>query len=328
MPGMRRREFIAGLGGVVAMPSDNARAQAIPVIGILHSQSPDGFESRLRAFRQGLKEVGFVEGENVTIEYAWAENQVDRLPVLAAELARRQVAAIVAFAPAAALAAKGATSSIPIVFGVPDDPVRLGLVASLARPGGNITGFNFFLLEVTAKRLELLREMVPTAVRIAVLVNPSNAADAEPALKQVGVAAQAMGLQLRILNASNSAEINAVFATFERERPDALFVAADPMFTARRVQMTHLAIRHAIPAAYSSRDHVDAGGLMSYGTNVPDTWRQAGVYTGRILKGTKPADLPVVQATRFELVINHQAARLIGLSVPQSLLTSADEVIE
>ena len=328
MPGIRRREFIAGLGGVVAMPSDNARAQAIPVIGILHSQSPDGFESRLRAFRQGLKEVGFVEGENVTIEYAWAENQVDRLPVLAAELARRKVAAIVAFAPAAALAAKGATSSIPIVFGVPDDPVRLGLVASLARPGGNITGFNFFLLEVTAKRLELLREMVPTAVRIAVLVNPSNAVDAEPALKQVGVAAQAMGLQLRILNASNSAEINAAFATFEHERPDALFVAGDPMFTARRVQMTHLATRHAIPAAYSSRDHVDAGGLMSYGTNVPDTWRQAGVYTGRILKGTKPADLPVVQATRFELIINHQAARLIGLTVPQSLLTSADEVIE
>src|SRR4051812_41471540 len=237
---MRRREFITLLGGAVAWPVAARAQQTLPVIGILHSQSPDGFESRLRAFRQGLKEVGFVEGENVTIEYAWGENRPDRLPALAAGLVRRQVAAIVAFAPAAALAAKEATSSIPIVFGVPDDPVRLGLVTSLARPGGNITGFNFFLLEVTAKRLELLREMVPTAVRVAVLVNPSNAVDAEPALKQVGVAAQAMGLQLGILNATNSAEINEAFATLARDRPDALFVTGDPMFTARRVQMTHL----------------------------------------------------------------------------------------
>ena len=326
---MRRREFIIGFAGAAAAWPLMARAQLpTPVIGILHSQSPDGYESRLRAFRQGLKEAGFVEGENATIQYAWAENQIDRLPMLAAGLVRRQVAVIVAFAPAAALAAKGATSSIPIVFGVPNDPVRLGLVTNLARPSGNITGFNFFLQEVNAKRLELLREIVPTAVRVAVLVNPSNAVDAEPALKQVEEAARAIGLQLRILNASSGAEINKAFAELARDRPDALFVTGDPMFTARRVQITHLASRHAIPAAYSVREFVEAGGLMSYGTNVPDTWRQAGVYTGRILKGSKPADLPVVQSTKFELIINHEAARLISLTMPQSLLTSADEVIE
>jgi putative ABC transport system substrate-binding protein len=326
---MRRREFIIGFAGAAAAWPLMARAQLpTPVIGILHSQSPDGYESRLRAFRQGLKEAGFVEGENATIQYAWAENQIDRLPMLAAGLVRRQVAMIVAFAPAAALAAKGATSSIPIVFGVPNDPVRLGLVTNLARPSGNITGFNFFLQEVNAKRLELLREIVPTAVRVAVLVNPSNAVDAEPALKQVEEAARAIGLQLRILNASSGAEINKAFAELARDRPDALFVTGDPMFTARRVQITHLASRHAIPAAYSVREFVEAGGLMSYGTNVPDTWRQAGVYTGRILKGAKPADLPVVQSTKFELIINHEAARLISLTMPQSLLTSADEVIE
>jgi ABC-type uncharacterized transport system substrate-binding protein len=326
---MRRREFIIGFAGAAAAWPLMARAQLpTPVIGILHSQSPDGYESRLRAFRQGLKEAGFVEGENATIQYAWAENQIDRLPMLAAGLVRRQVAVIVAFAPAAALAAKGATSSIPIVFGVPNDPVRLGLVTNLARPSGNITGFNFFLQEVNAKRLELLREIVPTAVRVAVLVNPSNAVDAEPALKQVEEAARAIGLQLRILNASSGAEINKAFAELARDRPDALFVTGDPMFTARRVQITHLASRHAIPAAYSVREFVEAGGLMSYGTNVPDTWRQAGVYTGRILKGAKPADRPVVQSTKFELIINHEAARLISLTMPQSLLTSADEVIE
>jgi putative tryptophan/tyrosine transport system substrate-binding protein len=326
---MRRREFIIGFAGAAAAWPLMARAQLpTPVIGILHSQSPDGYESRLRAFRQGLKEAGFVEGENATIQYAWAENQIDRLPMLAAGLVRRQVAVIVAFAPAAALAAKGATSSIPIVFGVPNDPVRLGLVTNLARPSGNITGFNFFLQEVNAKRLELLREIVPTAVRVAVLVNPSNAVDAEPALKQVEEAARAIGLQLRILNASSGAEINKAFAELARDRPDALFVTGDPMFTARRVQITHLASRHAIPAAYSVREFVEAGGLMSYGTNVPDTWRQAGVYSGRILKGAKPADLPVVQSTKFELIINHEAARLISLTMPQSLLTSADEVIE
>jgi ABC-type uncharacterized transport system substrate-binding protein len=326
---VRRRQFIAGLGGAAAMPFvASAQQQAMPVIGILHSQSPDGFESRLRGFRQGLREAGFVEGENATIQYAWAENQIDRLPMLAAGLARREVAVIVAFAPAAALAAKGATSSIPIVFGVPNDPVGLGLVTNLARPNGNITGFNFFLQEVNAKRLELLRQMVPAGARVAVLVNPSNAVDAQPALKQVEGAAEAIGLQLRILNASNGAEINRAFAELARDRPDALFVTGDPMFTARRVQITHLASRHAIPAAYSVRDFVEAGGLMSYGTNVPDTWRQAGVYTGRILKGAKPADLPVMQSTKFELVINHEAARLISLTVPQSLLTSADEVIE
>ena len=227
---------------------------------------------------------------------------------------------IVAFSPAAALAAKAATSSIPIVFGVPDDPVRLGLVTSFARPAGNVTGFNFFSGELTAKRLELLREMLPTAVRIAVLINPSNAVEAEPALKQVTMAARTMGLQFRVLNATNSAEIGAAFATFVRERPDALFVTADPMFTARRVQITHLASRHAIPATYSTRDHVEVGGLMSYGTNVPDAWRQAGQLCRSYPKRRQAGDLPVVQASKFELVINHEAARLIALTVPQSLL--------
>jgi putative ABC transport system substrate-binding protein len=285
-------------------------------------------DSRLRGLRQGLKESGLIEGENVAIEYRWAENRVERLQELARDLVQRKIAVIVAFTPAAALAAKAATASIPIVFGVPDDPVRLGLVTSLARPDGNITGFNFVLGELTAKRVEFLRQMVPTAMRVAVLVNPSNPVDAVPVVKEVEGAAQRMGLQLRILNASTGHEIGAAFATLARERPDALFVTADPFFSVRRVQITHLASRHAIPASYPNRDYVVAGGLMSYGTDVADTWRQAAAYAGRILKGAKPTDLPVVQTSKFELVINHEAARLIGLKVPQSLLTAADEVIE
>jgi putative tryptophan/tyrosine transport system substrate-binding protein len=298
------------------------------VIGLLHIQSPDGYDSRLRAFRQSLKDSGYVEGENVAIEYRWAENQIDRLPLLAAELVRRKVAVIVAISPAAALAAKAATTSIPIVFAVAGDPVRFGLVASLARPGGNATGINFFLSELHAKRLELLRELVPAAARVAVLVNPSNAVDAVPNLREVEAAAQAMGLQIRVLNAAGNHEINVAFATFARERPDALFVVADPLFISRRVQLTHLASRHAIPATYSTRDFPEAGGLMSYGTNVTDAWRQAGAYAGRILKGAKTVELPVVQSTKFELVINAETARMLGLIVPPSLLSTADEVIE
>jgi putative ABC transport system substrate-binding protein len=277
---------------------------------------------------EGLKEGSLIEGENVAVEYRWAENRLERLPELAAGLVQRKNAVIVAIGPAAAIAAKAATASIPIVFAVADDPVRLGLVTSHARPGGNVTGFNFVLNELAAKRVELLRELVPTAARIAVLVNPSNPLDALPTVKEIERAAQTMGLQVRILNASTNHEIGAAFTTLAQERPDALFVTPDLLFIARRVQITHLASRHAIPASYSNRDYAEAGGLMSYGSDVTDTWRQAAVYATRILKGAKPADLPVVQTSKFELVINHEAARLIGLKVPQSLLTAADEVIE
>ena len=265
----------------------------------------------------------------MAIEYRWADNQMDRLPALAADLVRRRVAVIVTTAgPTPALAAKAATTMIPIVFIVNADPVRLGLVASLARPGGNLTGINFLSGELVAKRLELLRELVPGATRVAVLVNPANATSAETTLRDVEAAARALGLQIHILNASNSREIDAAFATFVRERPDALFVGGDAFFFSRRMQLTHLSTRHAVPATYALRDYAEAGGLMSYGTNIADAFRQAGVYTGRILKGAKPADLPVVQATKFDLVINAQTARILGVTVPSHLLTSADEVIE
>jgi putative ABC transport system substrate-binding protein len=283
--------------------------------------------SRLRAFRQGLKDSGYVEGENVAIEYRWAENQMDRLPILAADLVRRRVAVIAAIGPPPVFAAKAATTTIPIVFGVPDDPVRLGLVTSLARPGGNLTGINFFVGELAAKRLELLRTLVPGAVRVAVLVNPDDPITAA-VLKDIEASASAMGLHIQVFNAGTSREINAVFATFKRERPDALFIGPDPFFTSRRTQLTHLASRHALPTTYSVRDFVEAGGLMSYGTNVADAWRQVGDYAGRILKGTKLSDLPVVQASKFELTINAETARMLDLTMPPSLLATADEVIE
>ena len=327
---MKRREFIALLGGLAtAWPlAARAQQQAMPVIGFLHSQTPDALAERLRGLRRGLKDTGYVEGESVAIDYRWAENQNDRLPALAADLVRRQVAVIAAIGPPPALAAKAATTTIPIVFAVPDDPVRLGLVASLSRPGSNATGINFFVAELIAKRLELLRELVPAAVRVAVLVNPDDTQITPLILRDVEAAARAMGLQIQVVRASTSREINAVFASFVRERPDALFLGADPFFTTRRMQLTHLASRHAIPAVYSVRDYVDAGGLISYGTDVTDAWRQVGVYAGRILKGAKPADLPVMQINKFELVINAQAATMLGLAVPSSLLATADEVIE
>jgi ABC-type uncharacterized transport system substrate-binding protein len=324
-----RRKFLATLGAAAAWPlAARAQQPAMPVIGFLDPTSPDTRVDRLRAFRQGLKETGYVEGENMSIQYRSAEDQYDRLPELAADLVRRRVAVIAVIGGAATLAAKAATTTTPIVFVASEDPVRLGFVASLARPGGNLTGINFFSAELAAKRLELLRELVPTAARVAVLVNPANATTTETTLRDVEAAARAIGLQSQVLNASTSREINAAFARFVRERPDALFVGLDPLFTSRRVQLILLAMRHAVPATYATREFADAGGLMSYGSNITDAWRQAGAYAGRILKGAKPADLPVVQASKFELVINAETARMLGLTVPPTLLARADEVIE
>jgi putative tryptophan/tyrosine transport system substrate-binding protein len=325
-----RREFIL-LGGAAAAWPLAARAQqaAMPVIGFLNLTYPEAQVDNLRIFRQALKETGYVEGENVAIVYRWAENQLDRLPELAADLVRRRVTVIVANeGPTVAFAAKAATTTIPIVFVVSDDPVRLGLVASLARPGGNLTGSNFVSTELVAKRLELLRELVPGATRVTVLVNPTEATNTQTTLRDVQPAAHAVGLQIQVLNAANSREIDEAFATFVRERPDALFVASSPFFISRRIQFVQLAASHMIPATYPARMYAEVGGLMSYGANVADAMRQTGIYVGRILKGEKPGDLPVVQASKLELVINHQTARMLRLTVPSTLLARADEVIE
>jgi putative ABC transport system substrate-binding protein len=283
---------------------------------------------RLRAFRLGLKDVGYVEGENVTIIYRFAEDQNDRLPELAAELVRRQVTLIAASATTAAPAAKAATTTIPIAFIAAQDPVRLGLVASLARPGGNLTGINFFSSELAAKRLDLLHDLLPRAVRVAVLVNPADAANTASTLRDVEAAARAIGLQVQVLNASTGREINAAFENVGRDRPDALLVGSNTFFNARRIQVVQLAAFHRLPAVYPTRDFVEVGGLMSYGTHVMDAFRQLGIYAGRILKGAKPADLPVVQSSKFDLVINAETARMLGLEVPPTLLARADEVIE
>jgi putative tryptophan/tyrosine transport system substrate-binding protein len=299
------------------------------VIGFLGATSFDSNVERLRAFRQGLKEIGYLEGDNVAIEYRWAESEYDRLPALAGELVLRQVAVIASAEGAtAAFAAKAATTTIPIVFIVSDDPVRLGLVASLARPGGNLTGINFFSAELAAKRLELLRELVPTATRVAVLVNPADATNTETTLRDVVPAARALGWQIQVHNAGSNREIDAAFASFAREPPPALFIGSSPFFTSRRIQLVQLAARHAVPTIYVGRQYVEVGGLMSYGASLADAWRQCGAYVGRILKGVKPADLPVVQSSKFELVINAQTARMLGLAVPDKLLATADEVIE
>jgi ABC-type uncharacterized transport system substrate-binding protein len=327
---LRRRDVITLLGGAAAAwpPTAGAQQPQMPVIGFLEIRSPETIAERLRAFRQGLKETGYVEGENVAIDYRWAE-RIDRLPELAADLVRRQVAVIATAAGfTTALAAKGATTTIPIVFSVSEDPVKFGLVRSLARPGGNLTGINLLGLELTAKRLELLREMLPPAARIAVLVNPANTANAQITLREVEAAGRAMGLQLQIFNASTSRELDAAFAAFGRERPDAVFVGQDAFFNGRRLQLANWAARLALPMISGSRDICEVGGLMSYGTNIVDTYRQMAVYVGRILKGAKPADLPVEQSAKFELVINAQTARILGLEVPPTLLAHADEVIE
>jgi putative ABC transport system substrate-binding protein len=326
---VRRREFIRLIGGAAAWPMA-ARAQqaAVPVVGFLSPTSPDPNAERLRALRQGLKDNGYVEGENVTIIYRWAEGEFDRLAALATELLHRQVRVIVAAANSAAIAANAATKTTPIVFLATEDPVKLGLVGSLSRPSGNATGINFITGELTAKRLELLRELVPAATRLAVLVNPANATSTETTLRDVQAAARTMGLQVQVLNAGSSREINAAFETFVRERPDLLLVGLDVYLNSRRAQLVNLASRHAVPAIFSNRDFTEIGGLMSYGTNILDAYRQLGSYAGRILKGANPADLPVVQPSKFELVINAETARMLGLNVPPSLLAIADEVIE
>jgi len=329
---MRRRTFIAGLGSAAAWPMV-ARAQqpALPVVAFVSPGVADGYAGQVAAFRKGLGETGYFEGQNVTVEYHWLDGQFDRLPALMADLVRRRVAVIDTTGGAStAIAAKAATAAIPIVFGVGDDPVKLGLVASLARPGGNATGINVFVAEIAAKRLGLLHELVPKAVRVAVLVNPADGLDnAETVLRDVQEAARAIGgLQIHVLNATTIGEIDAAFATLAREGADALFVAPGAFFTSRSVQLATLAARDRIPAAYSTRDAVAAGGLMSYSTDLADSFRQEGVYTGRILKGAKPADLPVVQSTKFEFVINLKTAKTLGLTVPETLLVTADEVIQ
>jgi putative tryptophan/tyrosine transport system substrate-binding protein len=327
---MRRREFIALAGGTAAWPL-MARAQqaALPVVGVVSGQSPHSDARNTAAFYKGLSEAGYVDGQNVTVEFHWVEGHYDRLPALMADLVRRHVAVIATTGNnATALAAKAATSTIPVVFAVGQDPVKLGLVASLARPGGNATGINDFLSEVDAKRLRLLHDMVPNAARVAVLVNPANIASAAGTLQGTQEAAAATGLQLRVLNATTPAEIDAAFASFAQERPDALFVAADAFFSTRATQFITLAARDKLPATYSLRDYVIAGGLMSYGADLAEIGHQVGLYTGSILKGAKPADLPVLQSSKFDFAINMQTARALGIEVPSGLLSIADDVIE
>ena len=327
---MRRREFITLLGGAAAAWPFAARAQqpTMPVIGFLHSGTPDWLADDLRAFRQGLKDSGYVEGETVAVVYRWGENQPDRLPELAVDLVRRQVAVIATAGHDASLAAKTATSTIPTLFIAGLDPVQLGLVASLAHPGGNATGVNILFSEVVGKRLELLRELVPGASRVAVLVSPANAATTTVTLRDAEAAARTMGLQIHVLNADTAREIDAALAGFLRERPDALFVSAGPFFSDRRVQLVQLAARHMVPATYATRHFAEVGELMSYGASLTDAFRQIGTYAGRILKGANPADLPVVQSAKLEMVINASTARMLNLTVPDRLLATADEVIE
>ncbi len=326
---VQRRQFITLLGGAMVAWPLAARAQqpAMPVIGFLSSLSLASSAHLIAAFRRGIAETGFIEGQNLTIEYRWADGRLVQLADLAADLVRRRVS-VIAAPGVGALAAKATTQTVPIVFGVSEDPVKLGLVASLARPGGNLTGINFFVAELVAKRLGLLRELVPAASRIAVLVNPANVQTASATLSEAEPAARALGLQIQVFTASTNREIDTAYAAIVRERPDALFVAPDALFVNRRVQLIALAARHSLPATYAVREYVVAGGLMSYGTSVSDMCRQIGVYTGRVLKGAKPADLPVMQATKFELVINLQTARLLEIEVPPTLLARADEVIE
>jgi putative tryptophan/tyrosine transport system substrate-binding protein len=327
---MKRREFITLIGSATAWPlAARAQQPAMPVIGFVNARSAEDSGRPLTAFRRGLAELGYVEAQNVAIEYHWLEGNYDQIPSLVADLVRRRVAIIATpGTTSAALAAKAATSTIPIVFGVSEDPVKLGLVASLARPGSNATGVNFFLSEIVAKRLGLLHELVPQAVRVAVLVNPGNRSVAEATLQALPEAARASGVQINVLKASTSAEIEAAFATIARERADAVFIAPDGFFVSRRVQLALLAMRHGLPMVQFSREGAEAGGLMSYGTDINDMFRQVGVMIAQILRGANPADMPVIQSTKFEFVINLVAARVLGLDVPPSLSARADAVIE
>jgi putative ABC transport system substrate-binding protein len=331
MSGIARREFITLLGGTAAGWPLAARAQqpTMPVIGFVNGGSAQGSAANALAFQNGLGDSGYVDRRNVLVEYHWLEGQYENLPALMADLVRRKVAVIATpGSNPATVVAKAATSTIPIVFGVSDDPVKLGLVASIARPGGNATGINWLLSEVTTKRLGLLHEMVPRAVRLAVLVNPGNASTAEATLNDVSEAGRPLGLQIQVYNAGNSREIQAVFTALAREPKDALFVGPDGFFNSRRVQFAVLAARQGIPASYAGREHVEAGGLMSYGTSAEDMFRRAGIYVGQILKGANPAELPVIQSTKFALTINLQTASALGLEVPPTLLARADELIE
>jgi putative ABC transport system substrate-binding protein len=328
---MRRRDIITLLGGAAAWPLSVRAQPAMPVVGFINPGSADIVTTQrlAAAFRKGLGEIGYIEGQNVAVEYHWLEGKYDRLPALMAELVRRRIAVIATpGSNTVALAAKAATGTIPIVFAVGDDPVKLGLVASLARPGGNATGINFFSQELVSKRLGLLHELVPKAVRVAVLVNPTNPSSTETTLRETQQAAQVLGLQIAVFKATTSIEIDGAFATLVHERTDALFIAPDSFFGSRRVQFATLAARDKIPAAYFTREQVEAGGLMSYGTISTDWYRQVGIYAGSILKGAKPADLPVVQSVRFEFLLNLQTAKALGLEVPPMLLARTDEVFE
>src|SRR5262245_13470395 len=325
-----RRELLAALGGTVAAWPLGARGQqsAVPVVGVLSAEWPNLFSDRLRAFHDGLRETGYVEGRNLAMEYRWAEGQNDRLPALAAELVRRQVTVIVSTSTPAVLAARTATATIPIVFFVAMDPVQLGLVSSLSRPGGNLTGVVTLNVDVAAKRLQLLHEFVPTTTIVALLVNPTSTVLAETTTKELKTAARTLGLEFHVLHASSERKIDTAFATLAQLRAGALVIGADALFNSRSEQLAALTIRHRVPAIYQFREFVSTGGLMAYGSTVLDTYRPLGVYTGRILKGEKPADLPVQQATKVELVINMKTAKALGLSVPLPLIGRVDEVIE
>ncbi|MFL5089665.1 MAG: ABC transporter substrate-binding protein [Xanthobacteraceae bacterium] len=326
---MKRREFILALGGAAAWPlAARAQQSAMPVVGFLHSSTPGGYASRVAAFRQGLNEAGYIEGRNVTIEYRWAEGHHDRLPELAADLVRRKVTVIAATTTTAALAAKAATAMIPVVFEMASDPVKLGLVASLNRPGGNLTGVTGLNVEVGPKRLELLHELIPTATTFALLINSSNPTLAEPTTRDVRASARTLGVKLHVVSATTDNEIDDAFASLAKLRADGLVIGSDTFFTSRSERLASLARRYALPAVYEWREFAAAGGLISYGTDSRDAYRLAGIYTARLLKGEKPADLPVQQAAKVELYINLKTAKTLGITIPLPLSGRANELIE